>query len=291
MSRLTDRPERAREDWPMLAVCSWSLEPRTPKQLVERVRATSLDRVQLDLQPLLEDPAWGDTPAILADAGIAIESGMVRMAGEDYSSLASIRETGGLRPEATYPENLERARRAADRAATLGIGLVTFHAGFIPEESADPQRGVLLDRLREVAGVFTAVGVRVALETGQERAETLAAVLEEVGGGIGVNFDPANMILYGMGDPVAALDRLAPWVLQIHAKDALPSPTAEAWGREVPLGSGAVDWPAFLSLAASSAAEASLVIEREAGTHRVADIHRAAEFLRQRGGGRSDLRR
>jgi L-ribulose-5-phosphate 3-epimerase len=275
-------PDDPRRVWPVLAVCSWSLEPRSPQQLVDRVRATSLDRVQLDLLPLLGDPAWSDTAPILADAGIAIESGMLRMAGEDYATLASIRETGGLRPAATYPENLDRARRTADLAAALGIGLVTFHAGFIPEESGDAERAVLLDRLREVAGIFAATGVRVALETGQERAETLAAVLEEVGDGVGVNFDPANMLLYGMGDPVAALARLAPRVLQIHAKDALPSREADAWGQEVPLGEGAVDWQAFLTLAATAAPEAALVIEREAGTHRVADVHQGAALLRER---------
>lgn len=279
---MTTSSEPLRRAWPVLAVCSWSLEPRTPRQLAERVKAASLDRVQLDLLPLLDDPEWAAAPPVLADAGIAIESGMIRMAGEDYTSLASIRESGGVRPSATYPENLERCRRAADLAARIGIGLVSFHAGFIPEDPADPERPVLLDRLREVAGIFAAAGIALALETGQERAETLEEVLAEVGGGVGVNFDPANMILYGMGDPVAALDRLADRVLQIHAKDALPAASPGEWGAEVPLGSGAVPWDPFLRIAATRAPHAAIVIEREAGSHRVADAHAAAELLRSR---------
>ena len=92
-------------------------------------------------------------------------------------------------------------------------------------------------------------GVRLALETGQEDAETLLAVLEELGSdNIGVNFDPANMILYAMGDPVESFERLADHVMQVHIKDATKTETPGTWGAEVPVGTGEVDWEGFFGV-------------------------------------------
>ena len=267
--------------WPRVAVCSWSLEPRTPAQLIDRVRAVGLDRVQLDLLPLLDEAVWAETPTLLAAAGISIESGMLRMVGEDYSTLDSIARTGGVRPNETWPANLDRCERAADLAGRLGLPLVTFHAGFLPHDPRDPERSVLLDRLRQATAIFARHSVAVGLETGQESAETLGGVLAELAGGsIGVNFDPANMLLYGMGDPVEALRRLAPQVVQLHVKDALPAAVSGEWGRETPFGEGEVDWRRFIEVARGGCPGAAWVIERESGTHRVAEIHHAVAGVR-----------
>ena len=97
---------------------------------------------------------------------------------------------------------------------------------------------------------------------------------------VGVNFDPANMILYGMGDPVAALRRLAKHVVQIHIKDALPTKTPGTWGSEVTAGTGAVDWPAFFSAVRALPKTVDLVVEREAGAAREGDAAVAAQLVR-----------
>jgi len=264
-----------------LSVCSWSLRPGSPSELADAVAAVGLEAVQLDLVPLLEEPGWADAAAVLADRGVALASGMVRLDGEDYSTLESIARTGGLRPDETWPENFTRCRRGAELAAALGLDLVTFHAGFIPEGGAERER--LLDRLRQVADVFADAGVAIALETGQETADTLVEALEALERPeVGVNFDPANMILYGMGDPVAALRTLAPRVHQLHAKDALPTETPGTWGREVPVGDGAVDWAGLLE-AAAMVPHLRIAIEREAGDRRIAEISQARERLQEWG--------
>jgi hypothetical protein len=91
----------------------------------------------------------------------------------------------------------------------MGLGLVTFHAGFLPHEESDPSFAKLLARLRQIADLFAAKNMAVGLETGQEEAGTLAAFLKKLDrANVGVNFDPANMILYDKGDPVAALRTL-----------------------------------------------------------------------------------
>ncbi|MFZ4576545.1 MAG: sugar phosphate isomerase/epimerase family protein, partial [Phycisphaerales bacterium] len=92
---------------------------------------------------------------------------------------------------------------------------------------------------------------------------------------VGVNFDPANMILYGMGDPVESLRALMPHVMQVHLKDATPSATPGQWGAEVPLGAGAVDWSSFFATLRAAGYAGDLCIEREAGEQRIEDIRTA----------------
>lgn len=274
---MSSAPHRA----PVLGVCSWSLQPSTPRELARRAFACGVSAVQLALGPL-RDGAWSEqeTRQVLDDAGIALVSGMASMVGEDYGSLGSIRVSGGVRPDATWPANLEHALREAELAARLGLSLVTFHAGFLPETVGDPERTRMLERLRRLVDVYADQGVRVAFETGQETAETLLGVLDELQRpSAGVNFDPANMILYDMGDPVAALAALAPRVAQIHVKDATRTTTPGQWGAEVPVGTGEVDWPAFFDVVRDQGLGCDVMIEREAGAQRVLDINTARQHV------------
>ncbi|UCD74609.1 MAG: sugar phosphate isomerase/epimerase [Phycisphaerales bacterium] len=261
-----------------LAVCSWSLQPANPAELVRLLASLDLPRVQLALSPVMNDREnWGDTVEILWAEGIRIISGMMEMASEDYSTLKTIAETGGVRPDATWPANRQHAEAVADLAADHGIRLVTFHAGFLPEDAGDPERGKLIDRLRQVADLFAARGLELALETGQETADTLMEALDEIDRpNVGINFDPANMILYGKGDPVEALKKLAPRVKQIHIKDAVPTTEPGTWGAETPAGQGAVAWPAFFEVALTIDPPVNFVIEREGGDDRLGDIAAAA---------------
>lgn len=266
-----------------IGVCSWSLKPKGPADLVAKVQAAGLSAVQLALDPLrLGDWGLEETRQALDSAGIRILSGMMAMRGEDYRTLESIRRTGGVRPDEHWSANLEAAQRNAQIANGLGLELVTFHAGFLPEERLDPVRRVMIERLRAVVDAFARHGVRIAFETGQERAETLLEVLAELDRPtVGVNFDPANMLLYGMGDPVSALQALTPRVVQVHIKDARSPRTPGTWGEEVTVGSGQVYWPGFFAALDAAALSCALVIERESGADRVGDIRRAHDFIKR----------
>jgi sugar phosphate isomerase/epimerase len=259
---------------PRLGVCSWSLQARDPQHLLEAVDRCGLDAIQLALSPLVAEPdLWRDAFRILDEAGIDVFSGMMTTADEDYSTLQSIAETGGIRPDATWEANLAHAEAVADVAAAGGLGLVTFHAGFIPEERGDPERAKLLDRLRALADVFGRRDLWLGLETGQETAATLLAALEELDRpNVVVNFDPGNMILYGRGDPVEALGLLAQHVMQVHIKDALPAENPGTWGSEVAVGTGAIDWMCLFEIALAIDPPLNFIIEREAGEDRIADI-------------------
>lgn len=263
-----------------IGVCSWSLQPTNCLDLVQKTNATGVPALQLGLDPLSRGD-WSIAECVdrLGDARIEILSGMMGMRGEDYTTLETIRRTGGIRPDEHWEGNLEDARRCADVAAELGLSLVTLHAGFIPEDSNDAERGTMLERLSQLSNVFHAVNIRVGLETGQETASVLSEILNTLGSpNLGVNFDPANMILYGMGDPTDAVEALAEHVLQIHIKDATPATTPGTWGEEVVVGTGSVDWDRFLEVHREKIS-CDLCIEREAGTNRIEDIRAAHRLL------------
>src|SRR5882757_5678384 len=138
-----------------IAVCSWSLQPASPGELVEKLAATGIRRVQLALNPFHELPAvWGETEALFRENQIEIVSGMFGCLGEDYSTLETIRATGGIAPDATWENNLKSIRASAGLAAKLGLPLVTFHAGFLPHEKSDPAFSKMLERLRAVGDIF-----------------------------------------------------------------------------------------------------------------------------------------
>lgn len=264
-----------------LAVCSWSLRPANPAELLGACECTGINRLQLALDPLRVQPAvWGQFPELARQRGVAIVSGMFGTVGEDYTSLDTIKRTGGVVPDATWEANWRNIQDVAAIAARLGLKTVTFHAGFLPHEETDPAFAKLLARIERIAGLFAGHGIDLGFETGQETADTLAAFLRHLARpNVGVNFDPANMILYDKGDPIRALQTLGPWLKQCHIKDARRTRVPGTWGDEVPVGTGEVDWPAFLRTLDGLGYRGDLGIEREAGEQRAADIRTARLHL------------
>ena len=264
-----------------LAVCSWSLQPPNPGDLIEKIRASGLHRVQLALDPLREAPAvWGDTSRQLSENGISMVSGMFGCVGEDYTTPETIRRTGGIAPDATWEQNLQNIRATAILARKLNLKLVTFHAGFLPHEESDPNAAKMLGRLAQVADVFGQENMALGLETGQETAPILLEFLLRLKKPqIGVNFDPANMILYEKGDPIEAVRLLGPWIRQVHIKDARLTKSPGTWGEEVPAGTGDVNWRAFFPALNEAGFTGDFVIEREAGDQRLQDISAARELI------------
>ncbi len=264
-----------------LAVCSWSLQPEGPEQLVASLQAIGLNRVQLALDPFHTTPeAWRLTTEMFALNGIEIVSGMFGTIGEDYTTLETIKLTGGLVPDEHWEQNWKNIQTVVSIARRYRLKLVTFHAGFLPHEESDPNFQKLMDRVAQVADLFATAGIDLGFETGQETADTLATFLTKLNRpNVGVNFDPANMILYGKGDPIAALRTLGPWLKQCHIKDATRTKTPGTWGAEVPAGTGEVDWPTFFRTLKELAFTGNLCIEREAGDQRVMDITTARKLV------------
>ena len=264
-----------------LAVCSWSLQPASPQELVEQLKAIGLTRVQLDLDPFREQAAiWAGAPELFAANGISVVSGMFRTVGEDYTTLESNRRTGGLVPDTTWEQNLANASVTVETARRLGLDFVMFHAGFLPHDPADPDFERLSDRVRQVARLFAAAGITLGCETGQETGPALRSFLEHLNEpNVAVNFDPANMLLYNNGDPLEALRLVGSFVKSCHLKDATKTRVPGTWGEEVVVGTGEVDWPGFFHTLDELGFPGWCCIEREAGDQRVADIRTAKEFV------------
>ena len=264
-----------------LAVCSWSLQPETPEALIAQLREIGLSRVQLALDPLRDNPdIWNKTPELFAAAGIEIVSGMFGTIGEDYTTLETIKETGGVLPDQHWESNWEGIQKISEIANELNLKLVTFHAGFLPHEESDPNFTKLMNRIELIAELFSDKNIDLGFETGQETADTLKIFLEKLNKpSVGVNFDPANMILYAKGDPIKALNTLSPFLKQCHIKDATTTKELGTWGEEVVVGTGEVDWSAFFTALKTLGFDGDCCIEREAGDQRIIDIRSASEFV------------
>ncbi|HUS34865.1 MAG TPA: sugar phosphate isomerase/epimerase family protein [Verrucomicrobiae bacterium] len=264
-----------------LAICSWSLQPDSPEALLAKVKEIGIPRLQIALDPFRENPAvWNKFHDLARAQGVTCVSGMFGTLGEDYTTMDSIRKTGGVVPDETWPKNWENIQATAKLAKQMGLRLVTFHAGFLPHEESDPDFQKLLERISNIADLFAQHGLDLGFETGQEEAGTLKTFLQKLGRkNVGVNFDPANMILYDKGNPIEALRTLGPWLKQCHIKDGNKTKKPGDWGEEIPAGTGQVDWKAFFRTLQELRYEGWCCIEREAGTQRVEDIRTARKMV------------
>ena len=248
-----------------IGVCSWSLKVRSIKELKD-----CLDKLKLDVvQIACGDPhhaAWeeGDQmPAAAKAAGFRMAGAMLGFPGEDYTSPAIIAQTGGFGNPATRAERLERFTWAVQRTKELGLNDLMFHAGFIPDPMSPDRRG-FLDTLGKAAALAWDHHITLALETGQETAAQLRRLLDDLQcPNVKINFDPANMLLYDMDDPLGAAKMLAPDIRSVHAKDAIRPTTKGEWGTEMPLGQGHVDIPRWVRLLHEHGYTGPLFIERE----------------------------
>ena len=185
-------------------------------------------------------------------------------------------------PDANWTENRALALDAIERTAEMGVPFLSLHAGFIDHHDVEGYK-TFAARMTELADAAQARDVQILMETGQEAAKDLRTCLEDLAHpALGVNFDPANMILYGKGDPIEAVRVLAPWIRHVHIKDATTSTVAGEWGAEVPWGDGDVGREQFLAVLEEVGYTGALAVEREAGEQRLADIHTAVERLKIR---------
>jgi hypothetical protein len=215
--------------------------------------------------------AWKRT---LEEERFTVVTVFAAYSGESYADIPTVERTVGFVPRATRHLRELRTLAVSDFAAELGVPGIATHIGFVPE-----------DRLSEDYLAATH-GQTFALETGQESADALLDFLLVTNReNLGINFDPANMILYGTGDPIAALQTLAQHVLTVHCKDGdwPPKNSPDALGEEKPLGQGSVGMERFIAKLKEIRYKGPLTIEREASdpAQRLRDILMAAGFLRR----------
>ena len=201
----------------------------------------------------------------LAELGIRITVVVGGFEGESYADIPTVVRTVGLVPPETRSARLREMKEIADFARILGVDAVGLHLGFVPHDHTDPLYGQVLAVTRELCDHCRSQSQRLHLETGQESADTLLQFLADVErDNLFVNFDPANMILYGSGDPIPALRKVGRYVRSVHCKDAKwAAQPGKEWGAEVPLGQGDVGMENFLRTLKEIGYDGPLTIERE----------------------------
>jgi len=233
---------------------------------LSRIREAGFTTMQLSTPPkeFTAEPKLGDLKRLLAGAGITVTSVAAVYEGESYADVAAVRNTVGLLPKATRAARIEDTKRTADFAHALGAPNVSSHIGYIPEDRSDPDYALLVSALQQICDYIGQHGQSFNLETGQETAELLGDFIGDVGcENLGANFDPANMIMYGTGDPIEALTVLAPWVRGVHCKDGEWPKSPGTLGAEQPLGQGQVGMERFVAKLEAIGYQGPLTIERE----------------------------
>ena len=264
------------KDWPV-GVCSWSLQTDIAG-VAKAMKDLGLEHVHLGIRSAVGEAGREDLEAIKAQDW-TITSTMIDFPQEDYSTLDTIKVTGGVVPDDAWEANRDLFAGAAKVTAALGVKYLSMHAGFI-DETDEAHAEKITKRLRTLADVAQDSGVILLFETGQESAAELAQFLEKLGhNSVAVNFDPANMILYNKGNPIQAVRTLAPWIRHLHVKDATRTKEPGTWGAEVLWGDGEVGIADFVKVLEEIGFEGAMAIEREAGDNRFGDIKLAIERL------------
>lgn len=206
--------------------------------------------------------------------------------GESYADIPTVTRTVGLVPPETRAERTREMKEIADFARQLEVDVVALHLGFVPHDAADSLYQEVLTVTRNLCDHCKSQGQALHLETGQEPADTLVRFIRDVErDNLFINFDPANMILYGSGEPIEALEKVGRWVRSVHCKDGTwAKHPGKEWGAEVPLGEGDVGMERYLRTLDKIGYRGPLTIEREIPqdpARQKAEIGRALTLLRE----------
>ena len=214
---------------------------------------------------------------------IKITSLICSFEDEDYQDIPTIKRTVGLVNPATRGKRVLRVLSYSDFALELEVEIIQAHIGFIPENTSGSNYKELVLALQKIADYCKENNQSFTLETGQEKALVLSKFIEDVNRlNLGVNFDPANMLLYDADDPIKALDILGKYVIGVHCKDGKRPERKGELGKEYPLGEGDVGIEKFIDKLRKIGYTGHLTIEREiSGEKQIRDILKAKELLQK----------
>lgn len=251
-----------------------------PSMIIRKVRSFGLSTCHIGIR----DPAYydDDTYAVIAKElkqnGVTATALWAGWPGHVAWDLLDGPATVGLVPYTTRDERAKVIKAGADWAARLGIETVITHLGFVPEDGADPAYTSLIPVLQDIAEHLKANGQTFAWETGQETPTALLRTIEDVGmENVGVNLDPANLLLYGKGNPVDAVGILGPHIRAVHVKDGTYPKNTRGLGEEMIVGDGQVDFPRFLAALSNVGYDGTLCIECEFEGERQANAIQVAK--------------
>lgn len=259
---------------------------KSAEETLSYVAQFGLRAIQLGIPPSVDCTAvLKDWKATLANSPVVLTSAVACYEGEDYSSYQQVYESVGFTNAKYRSERIARTIEIANFAHEFGINAVSCHIGFISADTAAPLYKELVDVAQILCDAMAKNGQNFVLETGHESAAVLLKFFVDVGRkNLKINFDPANMILYGSGDPIEALREVQQHVISVHCKDGRsPIPGTGKLGNECTLGEGEVNFPDFIRQLRKMNYIGPLTIEREEPNldRRTADIHTAIKRLQE----------
>jgi sugar phosphate isomerase/epimerase len=222
----------------------------------------------------------------LGELGLRITAVFGGFDGESYADIPTVTRTVGLVPPETRASRTREMKEIADFARLLDVDVVALHLGFVPHDATDPLYREVLTVTRDICDHCRGQRQALHLETGQEPADALLRFIADVErDNLFINFDPANMILYGSGEPIEALEKVGKYVRSVHCKDGKwAARPGQEWGAEVPLGEGDVGMERYLRTLDKLGYHGPLTIEREIPqdpARQKAEIGRALALLRE----------
>ena len=254
-----------------------------PDTSLEKVKSIGVDNVQMGCPPdqYFTPDAQEKLKQAISASGITITTVFCGFTGESYADIPTVKRTVGYVPADSRAERIEKTKRISDFAKNLGVDQIAAHAGFIPENHTDPLYSEMVNTIQEIADYVIENGQNFSLETGQETAPALLSFLKDVDrDNVKVNFDPANMILYGSGEPIEALELLKDFIVSVHCKDGKWPTEENQLGVETPLGGGDVGMDKFVNKLKEIGYQGPLTIEREiSGGQKIRDLIDAKELL------------
>ena len=253
---------------------------KDPDQAIAKIRGLGLPTAQVfveEFEPGLDERLR----QALNKHGIEPTALVVGGPGKEVWDFYQGPATIGLVPRDTRAARIAHIKKASEFAKQCGIAAVQTHCGFIPENPNDPVYKETVIAMREVTAYCKRNGQQFRYETGQETPITLVRTIQDVGtDNQGVNFDLANLILYGKSNPVDAIELLVPYVQGIHAKDGLWPTNPRELGKEVPIGKGKVDFPRIIARLKELGYRGAVTIEREiSGPQQLEDVRSAKAYL------------
>ena len=185
--------------------------------------------------------------------------------GESYADIPTVEQTVGLVPAETQAARLAEMKEISDFAKMLGCPVIALHLGFVTHDTKSAEYQQIVSVTKDLCDYAANNGQSLHLETGQETAEGLVKFIGDTGSSnLFVNFDPANMILYGTGEPIEALKMIGNRVRSVHFKDAKwAAAPGKEWGEEMPLGDGEVGIETYMTTLKEIGYDGPLTIERE----------------------------
>jgi len=251
-----------------------------PEATIKRVHELGFPTCQLSIGTL-DDAAVAELRAALVKYGVEVTSAIAGGPAPEIYDFYKGPETIGLVPSQYREARIARIKQVSDIAKKAGITGVQTHCGFLPENPNEPLYAESVKAIRTVAQYCKENGQTFRCETGQETPIALVRVIKDVGlDNVGVNFDVANLILYGKANPVDAVELLGPYIMGVHAKDGLFPTDPRNLGREVPIGQGKVNFPVLIPLLKKAGYRNPLTIEREiSGPKQTEDILASKAFL------------